>query len=105
MSRGRSGVCHGKPVFACTARAGAAVELGPRPPGAKTFPIEIRAEAIAVFFKTARNADRLIDGVCRPGACHTSSACPASRSSIIESPVDYRHSTDIAAQLLEDVLL
>ena len=42
---------------------GVAVELGPRPPGAKTFPIDIRAEAIAVFFKTARNADRLIEGL------------------------------------------
>ena len=81
-----------------------AVELGPHPPGAKTFPIEIRAEAIAVFFKTARKADRLIEGLQAQG-CRTSSACPAPRSSIVDVPVDYRHSADIAARLHEDVLL
>jgi hypothetical protein len=69
-----------------------------------TFPIEIRAGAIAVFFKTAREADRLIEGSQAQGV-PTSSARPAPRSCINDVPVDYCHSTDIAAQLREDALL
>ena len=73
-------------------------------PGRVTFPIEIRAEAIAVFFKTPREDDRLIEGLQAQGVPYVFGA-PGAKIVHHRRPVDYRHSTDIVAQLHEDVLL
>jgi thiamine pyrophosphate-dependent acetolactate synthase large subunit-like protein len=55
-----------------------------------------------VFFKTARKADRLIEGLQAQGVPYVFGVRGAK---IADIPVDYRHSTDIAAQVHEDVLL
>ena len=57
-----------------------------------------------MFFKTAREADRLIEGLQAQGVPYVFGV-PGAKIVIIDVPVDYRHSTGIAAQLHEEVLL
>ena len=63
-----------------------------------------RAEAIAVFFKTAREADRLIEGLQDQGVPYVFGV-PGAKIINYRRPRRLRHTTDIATQLHEDVLL
>jgi hypothetical protein len=57
-----------------------------------------------VFFKTAREADRLIEGLQVQGVPYVFGV-PSAKIVNYRRPRRLRHTTDIAAQLYEDVLL
>ena len=57
-----------------------------------------------MFFKTAREADRLIEGLQVQGVPYVFGV-PSAKIVNYRRPRRLRHTTDIAAQLYEDVLL